>query len=79
MKTIGRMMGFLKETRPDVLTLEANNYEKIVWYLDAALGVHNDCKSHTGAVMTLGNRTFQSINQCNKKLIPEVQPKWNHI
>ena len=29
--------------------------DKVVnWYIDAAFAVHNDMKSHTGAVMTFG-------------------------
>jgi hypothetical protein len=47
-------MEFLKATKKDALTLEASNYGKIIWHLDAAFEVHNDYKSHTGAVMTLG-------------------------
>ena len=42
-----RMMKFLKRTRDNVLTLEANSYGKITWYLDAAFGVHNDHNSNT--------------------------------
>jgi hypothetical protein len=57
-----RLIGFLKSTEQDVLTLEANNYGKITWHLDAAFGVHNDYKSHTGAIMTLGKGCIQSIS-----------------
>jgi Reverse transcriptase (RNA-dependent DNA polymerase) len=61
-----KMMEFLKRTRDDVLTLEANSYGKITWYLDAAFGVHNDYKSHTGAVMTLGKGCIQSVSTKQK-------------
>ena len=61
-----RMLEFLKTTKHDVLTLEANNYGKITWHLDAAFGVHNDYKSHTGAVMTLGKGCIQSISTKQK-------------
>jgi hypothetical protein len=57
-----RMLEFLKTTKGDVL----NNYGKITWHLDAAFGVHNDYKSHTGAVMTLGKGSFQSISTKQK-------------
>ena len=61
-----RMMEFLNKTKLDLLTIEANNYGKITWYLDAAFGVHNDLKSHTGAVMTLGKGCIQSISTKQK-------------
>ena len=32
-----RMMEFLNKTKLDLLTIEANNYGKITWYLDATL------------------------------------------
>jgi hypothetical protein len=41
-------------TIDDVLTLEADDSKVITWYIDAAFAVHNDMKSHTGAMMTLG-------------------------
>jgi hypothetical protein len=50
-----------RSTKQDALTLEANNYGMITWHLDAAFGVHNDYKSHTGAVMTLGKGCIQLI------------------
>ena len=48
-------MNFLKNTRDDILTLEADNSQELKWYVDAAFAVHPDTKSHTGAVFTLGN------------------------
>ena len=59
-------MEFLRATKKDVLTLEASNYGKITWHLDAAFGVHNDYKSHSGAVMTLGKGCIQSISTKQK-------------
>ena len=61
-----RLMEFLKATKEDVLTLEASNYGKITWHLDAAFGVHNDYMSHTGAVMTLGKGCIQTISTKQK-------------
>jgi hypothetical protein len=61
-----RMLEFLKTTKQDALTLEANNYGKITWHLDAVFGVHNDYKSHTGAIMTLGKGCFQTISTKQK-------------
>ena len=36
------------------MTLKYSNSGIITWYVDAAFAVHEDMKSHTGAVMTLG-------------------------
>ena len=49
-----KMMGFLKGTVNDVLTLEADDTQTMSWYIDAAFAVHHDMKSHTGMIFTLG-------------------------
>ena len=59
-------MEFLRATIKDVLTLEASNYGKIKWHLDAAFGVHNDYKSQSGPVVTLGKGCIQSISTKQK-------------
>lgn len=61
-----KMMGFLKKTQDDVLTLHADESGTITWYLDAAFAVHRDCKSHTGAIMTLGAGALQSVSTKHK-------------
>jgi hypothetical protein len=61
-----QMLEFLITTKQDALTLEANNYGNITWHLDAAFRVHNDYKSPTGAIMTLGKGCFQSISTKQK-------------
>jgi hypothetical protein len=49
-----KVMGYLKGTRDDVLNLEADNCQTLTWYVDAAFGVHEDMKSQTGSVFTMG-------------------------
>jgi hypothetical protein len=49
-----RVLGFLKGTINDVLTLEADDTNTLTWYIDAAFAVHADMKSHTGAIFTMG-------------------------
>jgi hypothetical protein len=61
-----RVMEYLAETRDEVLTLEMDNKQHISWYVDAAFAVHHDCRSHTGAVMTLGKGSIQSISTKQK-------------
>ena len=49
-----RVVGYLKSTLDMCLALEADNANIIKWWVDAAYAVHVDCRSHTGATMTLG-------------------------
>ena len=49
-----KVLGFLKGTINDILTLEADDTQTISWYIDAAFAVHTDMKSHTSAIMTMG-------------------------
>ena len=56
------MIGFLKETKDDVLTLEADSSGVITWHLDASFAVHKDFRSHTGATMSLGKGVIQSVS-----------------
>jgi hypothetical protein len=63
-----RLLGFLKKTREDVLTLEADDTQSLYWMIDASFGVHPEMKSHTGAVFTMGkgavisDSTKQKVN-----------------
>jgi hypothetical protein len=61
-----KMMRFLKGTAEDVMYLEADNMRSFKWHLDAAFGVHNDMKSHTGATMTMGKGVIQSVSTKQK-------------
>ena len=48
-----QMLGFLKATQEDVITLESDRSHIITWYPDTAPAVQNDCNGHTGAVMSI--------------------------
>ena len=61
-----KMLGFLKATQEDVITLESDGSHIITWHLDAAFAVHKDFKSHTGAVMSLGKGSIQSVSTKQK-------------
>jgi hypothetical protein len=61
-----RKMGFLKGTRNDILTLEADDSQILSWYIDAAFAVHPDMKSHTGLVFTLGKGAITSASTKQK-------------
>jgi hypothetical protein len=47
-------MGFLKHSKGDIQTLEADNTQTLNWYIDAAFAVHPGMKNHTGVTFTLG-------------------------
>jgi Reverse transcriptase (RNA-dependent DNA polymerase) len=61
-----KMMNFLNGTKDDVLTLCSDDTFNIIWYVDAAFGVHNDMRSHTGATMSLGKGAVMSLSTKQK-------------
>jgi hypothetical protein len=54
-KKLARVLKYLRGTVTMPLTLEASNLQVIKWWVDASYAVHDDMKSHTGGVMTMGN------------------------
>ena len=42
--------------------MSANGSEELHWYVDASFAVHLDYRSHTGAVITMGNGAITSIS-----------------
>ena len=61
-----KVMNFVKRTKDDVPTLEADDTQSLKWYLDAAFAVHPDMKSHTGSTFTLGKGTIISSSTKQK-------------
>ena len=57
------MLQYLNSTKDLILTLSGDKLNIIKWYVDASFAVHPDYKSHTGAVMTLGNGTVVSLSR----------------
>lgn len=61
------------------MTLESKCINVVKWWVDGAFAVHNDCKSHTGAIMSLGKgvaystSTKQKLNTKSSTL--KAQPK----
>ena len=54
MKKLTRIINYIKNSIDICLTLEADDARKITWYVDSSFGTHQDLRSHTGAIMTLG-------------------------
>jgi hypothetical protein len=59
-------MTYLKATQDQVSKMSADDSNSIKWYVDASFGVHNDMKSHTGAVLTLGSGAITSVSTKQK-------------
>ena len=60
-KKLGRVISYLKETVHLTLVVGADDSDRLTWNIDASFAVHPDCKSHTGACLTLGHGSILSI------------------
>mmetsp|Transcript_11837 Transcript_11837/g.17121 ORF Transcript_11837/g.17121 Transcript_11837/m.17121 type:complete len:448 (-) Transcript_11837:440-1783(-) len=60
------MMSFLKCTKDDVLTLQADGTKILKWHVDASFTVHKDMMSHTGSVFSMGKGAINSISTKQK-------------
>ena len=60
------MLGFLKGAKDDMLTLEADDFQILYWYIDAAFAVHPDMKSHTGLFFTMDKGAIMSASTKQK-------------
>ena len=65
-KKLGRCLRFLRETKEDKLTLEADGSSVISWWIDASYAVHPNMRSHTGATMSMGKGCPISISSKQK-------------
>jgi hypothetical protein len=53
-RKLARVIKYLRNTLHMMLTLERNNLHGIEWWIDASYGCHNDMRSQTGGIMTMG-------------------------
>ena len=65
-KQLRRLVKYMEQTQDDVLTLSANSLRVVKWWIDGSYAVHPDCKSQTGAVMSLGRGTTYGSSQKQK-------------
>lgn len=61
-----RVLQYLHRTIDEYLTLGANDISIMDTYIDAAYAVHDDMKSHTGGIITLGRGAVMSKSQKQK-------------
>jgi Reverse transcriptase (RNA-dependent DNA polymerase) len=65
-KKLRRLVCFLRHTKELYLTLEANNLQIVKWWVDASFAVHQNMRSHTGGVLSLGKGAIYSISTRQK-------------
>ena len=61
LRKLGKIISYLKETVHLSLVVGADDSGRLTWNSDASFTVHLDCKSHTGACLTLGHGSIISI------------------
>ena len=65
-KKLHRLMQYLNATMDLSLTLSAENFNNIKWWVDVSYGTHADMRSHTGAGLTLGRGFIYSKSSKQK-------------
>ena len=65
-KKLGRCLRYLHETKELTLTLSSTDLSTIFWWVDASFGVHEDCRSHTGAVMMMNHGALFALSSKQK-------------
>jgi hypothetical protein len=61
-----RVIHYLYRTRHIKLNLSADNLTTIRWWVDASHAAHNDCRGHTGAMMSIGKDAAISFSNKHK-------------
>ena len=61
-KKLERVISYLKDIVHLPLVIGVDNSETLTWNINASFAVHPDCKSHTGAYLTLGHGSVLSIS-----------------
>ncbi|CAJ1950718.1 unnamed protein product [Cylindrotheca closterium] len=63
---LARCIKYLRATKYMPLTIELGDEFIMQWWVDASFAVHNDMKSHTGAVLTMGKGAIIAISTKQK-------------
>jgi hypothetical protein len=61
-----RVLKYLNGTRHLHLTLSVDSLSSIKWYIDGSHQIHDDCRGHTGSLMTLGQGAISSTSRKQK-------------
>ena len=54
------------QTRDDILTLEADNFNTFHWHMDASFAAHADMRSHSGSTFALRKSSVTSSSAKHK-------------
>ena len=63
-----KLLKYLNSTHKLHLTLFADSLTTLHWYVDASHQTHDDCKGHTGSILTFGKGATTSSSTKHKKL-----------
>jgi hypothetical protein len=63
---VKRLLKYLNGTCYLKLTLSAESLSILQWYIDASHQIHDDCRGHTGAFLTLGASAVTSSSNKQK-------------
>jgi hypothetical protein len=72
-----RLFKYLLSTSRLTLTLHAVSLTDVVWYVDASHQTHDDCKGHTGSLLTFGKGATTSSSTKHK--IPSKSSTENEL
>ena len=61
-----RVIKYLNGTTNLKLKLLADNLRIIRWFVDASYAIHDNCKGHTGSMMTMGSGAITSFSRKQK-------------
>lgn len=61
-----RVLKYLNGTRNLNLTLSVDSLSSINWFIDGSHQIHDDCRGHTGSIMTLGRGAISSTSRKQK-------------
>ena len=67
-RKLGKLIRYVGETIHVPLILGANDLKALIWNVDASYAVHNNMRSHTGVLLSLGHGTLMSMS-CKQKLV----------
>jgi hypothetical protein len=67
------LLQFLRNTKEDILWLSMDDNCIVKCYLDASFAVHEDMKSLTGSIITLGEGVVQANPQSKEQILEALQ------
>ena len=59
-KKVIKILNYLQARKAEIANMSTNNNQTINLYVDSSFAIYKNMKSHTGAIMTLGNRAIIS-------------------